>query len=143
MCEEVKKLYRISTDAQGDYVRLYLESFRIVKHTPKGYWIGTDYMIEGYGFDKSGEYQGSKKWVSKVSRKRYAYPTKDEALRAYIMRTARYASILQARLDHALGGLKLGNRLKKEEIEINDDNLRDEREYVSSFNKQFEEAFSL
>jgi len=55
-----------------------------VKETPKGYWIG-DWLF--------------KKWIPKDSKKRFAYPTKEEALNNFIIRTKKYIEIIKSRLD--------------------------------------------
>ena len=46
-------------------------SYRVQKETDKGKWINS------YGTDK---------WVSNTSKKRYAYPTKEEALVGFVKR---------------------------------------------------------
>jgi hypothetical protein len=85
-----------STDYDGEYVqssipnpKLELHIFNLYKETPKGYWIG-------YG--KPNNLHDKGKWVSKTSRKRYAYPTKEEALNNYIKRTERRIRILSWQL---------------------------------------------
>ena len=60
--------------------RLVLSEYNLYKETPKGYWIG---------------YRYSKRWISKTGKKRYAYPTKKEALINYIKRTERRKEILE------------------------------------------------
>jgi hypothetical protein len=42
-----------------------------------------------------------KKWVSSTSKKRFAYPTKEEAVNAFRKRKERQVSILEERLRHA------------------------------------------
>ena len=81
-----------SLDMDGDYVsspipnpKLELREYRLIKETPKGYWIG----FEGFHSDVW------KKWVSKTSRRRFAYPTNEEALENYIKRTQRRIKILE------------------------------------------------
>jgi len=74
-----------------------LTSFRLFSETAKGYWIG-------YGFDNGHSFSW-KKWVSKTARKRYAYPTKEEALNNYVKRTERRIKILQAQIESCYKGL--------------------------------------
>ncbi len=89
-------------------VRVSLSTLNLVKETPKGYWIC---------FGDPKQYYGDKRWVSKTSRKRYAYPTKEEALNGFIFRKKRQVRILKAILDIAQTSLELGLELqKKEEI---------------------------
>ena len=63
-------------------IKLELRKYDLIKETSKGYWIG----YEEVSF---------KKWIPKISKKRYAYPTKEEALRNFILRTEKRIKILQ------------------------------------------------
>lgn len=83
-------------DHDGEYVRPYypnptieLRKYNLHKETLKGYWIG-------YGHPDG--FHGDSRWVSKTARKRYAYPTKEEAMLNYIKRTKRRIEILRAQL---------------------------------------------
>lgn len=65
----------------------------LIKETPKGYWIYEHQPLSDaeMNFFKDEAaitcgYQPSKKWVSKTGKKRYAYPTKPEALVNFIKR---------------------------------------------------------
>lgn len=62
---------------------IVVEAFEVQAETPKGYWIRV---------------YGDKKWVSKTSRKRYAYPTELEAYRAFIARRRCANRIMKARM---------------------------------------------
>lgn len=62
--------------------KLELIPYQLIKETDKGYWIGFEHSIY-------------KKWVSKTSKKRFAYPTKEEALKNFILRTKRRVEILK------------------------------------------------
>ena len=78
-----------------------LNTFYLVKETTKGYWIN-------YSF---GSLNGKPVWVSKTSKKRYAYPTKSEALNNFIKRTERRVSILQAHLNTCQAALYKAGKL--------------------------------
>lgn len=65
--------------------KIVLKTLQILKETPKGYWIRDRHYW--------------KKWVSKDARKRYAYPTKKEALFNFKLRKERQEKILKARLE--------------------------------------------
>jgi hypothetical protein len=101
----------------GEYVsspfpnpQLELNEYVLLKETPKGYWIG-------YGSLDVGNYSW-KKWVSKTTRKRFAYPTKKEALINYIKRTERRIGILENHLTACKIGLELAKiKAKKHEIQ--------------------------
>lgn len=55
----------VSTEFASD-IQIDLRIYNLVKETPKGYWI-----------DRSNWFD--KHWIPKTSRKRFAYPTKEEA----------------------------------------------------------------
>ena len=85
-------------DYEGEFVKnsyvsynynIDLDEYKIIKETEKGYWI------ELYSFSDA------KKWVSKTAKKRYAYPTKEEALFNFKKRTESAVKILSARLNEA------------------------------------------
>lgn len=62
--------------------------YNLHKETPKGYWIG-------YGELGEGKLRSQSRWVSKTSKKRYAYPTKEEALKSFIFRQKYAIKILE------------------------------------------------
>lgn len=68
-------------------VRLWAQEFPIIKRTPRGCWItlGT----------------GKKKFVLGSAKKRYAYPTKREAMEALVYRKSRHIAILRFQLKQA------------------------------------------
>jgi hypothetical protein len=92
----------------GNYSTSYVNSklvcreFVMRKETPKGYWIG-------YGSIDT-LHSMWRKWIPKESTKRYAYPTKEEALNNYIARTKKRKKILQNQLDGCTWGLNLANK---------------------------------
>lgn len=84
-------------DHDGEYVSpsfpnptIVLREYNLHKETPKGYWIGWGHS--DYGL------QSHSRWVSKTARKRFAYPTKEQALLNYVKRTERRVGILKAQL---------------------------------------------
>lgn len=92
-------------DLNGDYVssgmtgiQINFDEYEITKETPKGYWI-EDFII-------------GKKWVSKTARKRFAYPTKQEALEGFIKRSERYASILSDRLNSVQRSIEIAKEME-------------------------------
>jgi len=87
--------------------KIELTTLNLHKETPKGYWIG-------YGHPDNG-YQSHSRWVSKTAKKRYAYPTKEEALTNYIKRTEKRIKILKSQLSECEFGL---NRAKSINIEL-------------------------
>jgi len=89
--------YRFSTYHIGCSLDLII--YHSIKETPRGYWI-TDYTY----IDKH--------WISKTSRKRFAYPTKKEAITNFVKRTEKRIKILQQTINDcnvALAQAKLTN----------------------------------
>jgi len=82
------EFYRYNITSTGGYVdefddfhapdipmaKVVLSTYVLVRETTMGYWIG-------HGPAKAI------KWISKTSKKRFAYPTKEEALRSLIRRS--------------------------------------------------------
>ena len=73
MEKDIKELIRIVIGVTDKGFVLYAARYRIAKFTPKGCWIITN---GGYKIDSIFNIQ---KWVSLHSRKRFAYPTIEEA----------------------------------------------------------------
>jgi hypothetical protein len=86
--------------------KLELRTYDLLRETLKGYWIG-------YGSLGYSQYSW-KKWVSKTTKKRFAYPSEEEALINYIKRTERRIGIL----DSQLMACKISLNLAKEKYEI-------------------------
>lgn len=110
---EIKRYSSSSYDDYGsyDYPRksvsyseLNLIIYNLYKETPKGYWIG-------FGKKEIGFLHSESIWVSKTSRKRFAYPTKKEALVNYIKRTEIRSNILKSQYDECECGIKEAKQL--------------------------------
>jgi hypothetical protein len=78
------------TDSHFPNPKLEIREYDLLKETSKGYWIG-------YGSLGYNRYNW-KKWVSKTSKKRFAYPTEKEALINFIKRTEKRIEILDSQL---------------------------------------------
>lgn len=81
-----KKLYRyerLRSSRLDAIVRL--STFSVVPETPKGFWIRDTMFYK-------------KRWVSDSGKKRYAYPSKEEAYSNFLRRTERCVLILSERL---------------------------------------------
>jgi len=87
--------------------KLVLRTYNLYKETPKGYWIG-------YGYYQPEKLRSQGIWVSKTARKRYAYPTKEEALNNFIKRNEKRIKILTRQLDVCEINVRIANQeLKK------------------------------
>jgi hypothetical protein len=101
--KEITKLYRYNRGFIDKALGLipfggeiYLEEYPIIKETEQGYWIETPF----------------RKWVSKTAKKRYAYPTPEEALNNFKIRTQSCLNHLQRQLDDAKLYLEAANRIE-------------------------------
>ena len=82
------------------------EVFISVSETPCGYWI----VQEGYRLNMYKknpiEFNRFRKWIPKISKKRFAYPTKEEAFESYIARKKMQIQYCRGILELAEKGLK-------------------------------------
>lgn len=80
------KFYRYDDTVYADIgVRVNKFEYELIRETPKGYWINA------YG----------EKWISKTAKKRFAYPTEEEALESFKARKKRQIEILEYQLRNA------------------------------------------
>lgn len=85
-------------------------TFEVAKHTPCGVWIRQQFRTYWSG---TLPLLGPKKFVNLTCNKKYAYPTKKEALDDFIQRREKYIPILESRLTHAKDSLDAAKRLSK------------------------------
>lgn len=89
--------------------KVELEEFVMIRETAKGYWIAVDFLYK--------DMKQLQKWVSKTSKRRYAYPTKEEAMQNFITRTKRRAQILQHQLDSCKIALAISDTIINKKYE--------------------------
>lgn len=87
-------LYRFSA---GPYI--YLEQYRVAAYTSKGYWI---HLLRGFAIRDDSP----RKWVSATARKRFAYPTIEEARNSFLERAKRRVVHCERHLHQALAVLR-------------------------------------
>jgi hypothetical protein len=87
--------YRYEDRQYEDGPRISLLTYIFEKETPSGYWIGSNWPFGYY----STLYR--RRWISKTSVKKYAYPTKEKALLGYLARKRRQIAILKSQLESA------------------------------------------
>jgi hypothetical protein len=78
--------YRYEDTRTTNGIHVYLREFNVVRYTPQGAWI------EQYGHGR---------FVLRNSRKRYACPSKEEALESFRARKKRQIKILTSQLERA------------------------------------------
>lgn len=81
---------RLSGDDWGTYVNVNLRQFEVVRETPKGVWL------------RLYEYSDMSplRFVLRESRKRYACPTKEQAMESFLARKRKQMRILKQKLQH-------------------------------------------
>jgi hypothetical protein len=79
----------------GSYIKIEERKYKVIKKTKCGYWIKLFSCFD------------DKKWVSKNSKKRFAYPTKQEAMNSFKFRKKRQIEILEDKLKKAREALCL------------------------------------
>ncbi len=84
--------------------KLELRVFNLFKETPKGYWIG-------YG--SLNGLHSPKRWVSKTATKRFAYPSKSEAINNFIKRNERRIAILSYQVDSCKSAVHLAKKIQE------------------------------
>lgn len=98
------QFYRYEERAEGDSwapPKLYCYEYFVEKETSCGYWI----------MPQVGVYcRIKRRWVSKTARKRYAYPSKNEALKALIARKRRQKAICEYQIDLAVATITVAEK---------------------------------
>ncbi len=98
------RLFRFEDGWAGERhgVNIYLRVYRVVRETDQGYWIAP----------MTGYYAGDKpKFMLKKAHRRFAWPTKREAMDSFLARKQRQREILRAQLDRARCAYDQGKRL--------------------------------
>lgn len=88
----------VDLDGTPQHLEVVQETFYLVRETPCGWWIHHDKHYDSYSFIRPV-------WVSKTARKRYAYPTREEALESFRRRKQRQIQILKFHLHKAESAL--------------------------------------
>lgn len=86
--------------------KVELRTYHLYKETPKGYWVG-------YGFLDGLHSKG--KWVPKEGKKRYAYPTKQEAMVNFIKRNEYRIKILNRQVWSCQNAISYAQAMKIED----------------------------
>jgi hypothetical protein len=98
---DIMKFYRYQDIFYRSGPKIDLLEFKSIKETPKGWWIVSNYAYPNWLDGNLVEEIDDKRWVSATAMKRFAYPTKKEALYSYKMRKKSQIRILKARLLNA------------------------------------------
>ncbi len=79
------------------HVNIRFIEFESVKETKSGYWIIEKCLLNSYKIKPSI----NPIFVLKQSKKRFAYPTKEEAFNSFVIRNRRRITFLKRDLEHA------------------------------------------
>lgn len=112
--------YQESNTSAG--INVYEYKYSLVKETPKGYWI-TFYTDAPYGYEKLREWKRLH-WISKTSKKKFAYESRERAWNNYQLRKLRQIKILEARLANAKAAYRC-QQPKINEKSVDDFNVSD------------------
>lgn len=93
---DCRKYADIDPETEVVYARhltVNMSTYEMDKETPCGYWI----VRELSSLSGAAQWR-DRKWISKTSKKKYAYPTIKEAYDSFCRRRQVYRSILMARI---------------------------------------------
>lgn len=85
-------------------VHLRLQHYEVLRHTPKGVWL---LLPDGY-----------KRFVLREVNRRFACPTKEEALESFLARKRRQRTIYRTRIRHIEAAMNLAARNEVEECAL-------------------------
>lgn len=94
------KFYRFEDVHYEDGTRVFKREYSFIKETPCGYWIED----HSWPFELSNQ----RWWVSKTSRKRFAYPSEEQAIESFVARKRQHIRYTKMRLVRAKEAYKLG-----------------------------------
>jgi len=102
-CADVPKMFYRYEDILLDWnynlnqanVKIVKYEFNLIRETACGYWIDRP------------QWNKNESWISKTSRKRFAYPTKHEAMLNFKYRKQRQIKLLEGNLSRAKAALDL------------------------------------
>ena len=76
-------------------VHVHCKQYPVLKETPQGVWLQLSALYV------NDELKKDRRWVKRDARKRFACPTKEEALESFRARKRKQASIYRARANYA------------------------------------------
>lgn len=92
--------YRLYDSLFADGVHVSVETFKVVKETPQGYWVVGPFAPTWLTPDELRRRKFAK-WVSKTTRRRLCYPTLDQAIDSYRHRKTSQVGRLKSQLEQA------------------------------------------
>ena len=93
----MKTYYRLR-DYYTEYgTTIELEKFYVVKETPCGVWVKSQFAPEWYSYEDLKKHRYLK-WIHNGATRKHCYPTLKEAIHSFKKRKIRQASILNSQL---------------------------------------------
>jgi len=86
--------------------------FYLVKETPCGWWVHPDKHHKDKKENPDHlffDHEEKPRWIGKNNRKKFAYPTREGALKGFMARKRRQIAILSSRLRQAETALKIAH----------------------------------
>ena len=93
-----KTHYRLKEVLEETGLVVRAEQFYVVKETPQGYWVRSQYSPSWMDFEQLRKAK-CVRWVSKSSVKRYCYPTIEQAVQNFTRRKKRQESFVRLKLE--------------------------------------------
>jgi hypothetical protein len=113
-------------ESHGHGVHVTLDEYLVLRHTPKGVWLDMGQMVG--------------RFVRYDARKKFAHPTREEALSSFQERKRRQIKILSGRLRDARAALTIAWHTTTTDVDISDE-AAFERELEASKEEHPYDAF--
>ena len=117
----MKTYYRLR-DYYTEYgTTIELEKFYVVKETPCGVWVKSQFAPEWYSYEDLKKYRYIR-WIHNDSAKKHCYPTLKEAIGSFKKRKIRQAAILNSQLRQVqavLDGAKIWENAELSDFKVN------------------------
>lgn len=97
---EANQLYRLNDVLDKDGVTIRIETFTVVKETPCGKWVKSQYAPTWLEFDELKK-RKFLKWVSNTSSKKHCYANIGDAINSFYRRKLRQVGHLKYKLEQA------------------------------------------
>lgn len=92
--------YRLRDALDEDGVKVLLDKFKVIKETPKGYWVESTNSLSWIDLKRKKQMK-LVRFVLKDSAKRFCYPSFELALHSYDIRKYRQVQRLKSQLEQA------------------------------------------
>lgn len=112
---------------------IHEEKYKVIKETPKGYWIK---KWIGIYFGELDLLSTKKKWISKhtCNHKKFAFENRVDAMRQYRFRKAAQVRILQAKMEHA--EMLYQNAVEKDPTYVKENDEKSHSRWIVMRNKE-------